>query len=367
MHPFTGVICLILLAKCLFFFTLLSSIILNSEAFRYGTYERMSVRSPEEPTGLGQNFSTWDSAHYLWLATHGYVEDAPSCAFYPLWPSLIFLFDAVTGLGKCASALVLANLLSLAALTLCYIWAFKQFSSGVAKLTLLLILTWPGSLFLHIAYSEALFLLLLIALLISIERNIPLLFVMASFLLPMSRPTAFLIAPMLGYATYKGYLRPILLVAPLAGAICYFVIMYVFAGDPTAGFLAQRHFPNQPSIVRMFYPIEFLSSFFSVEGIHNFWHSPLDRLSFVGFICGVAYLYRFNTLYFALVLPMGLVPAITNSFVSYTRYLSICIPLFLLLAVRMEGAKRRVIYISGLWLVIQCWLAIRQINYIWAN
>ena len=42
-------------------------------------------------------FATYDAAHYLYLAVHGYKKDDPSCAFYSLYPGLIYCGNLLIG------------------------------------------------------------------------------------------------------------------------------------------------------------------------------------------------------------------------------------------------------------------------------
>ena len=43
-------------------------------------------------------FATYDAAHYLYLAVHGYKKDDPSCAFYSLYPGLIYCGSLLIGI-----------------------------------------------------------------------------------------------------------------------------------------------------------------------------------------------------------------------------------------------------------------------------
>lgn len=42
-------------------------------------------------------FATYDAAQYLYLAVHGYKKDDPSCAFYSLYPGLIYCGSFLIG------------------------------------------------------------------------------------------------------------------------------------------------------------------------------------------------------------------------------------------------------------------------------
>ena len=114
---------------------------------------------------LMNQFSHWDSQHYIDIATNGYVYQGYQqdfIVFFPLYPTLIRLttFDfAYINL----SALVVSNVSSIVAAVYLFKLAQFDFDDGVAKKAVLYLCVFPTAYFLSAIYSEGLFLALTIA------------------------------------------------------------------------------------------------------------------------------------------------------------------------------------------------------------
>ena len=133
-----------------------------------------------EPRGALEVWNRWDAPHYLDLAVFGYrAEDAgdlvgPSgyrsvypgdlplyIVFYPLFPWLATAVNAVIG-DPLVSALVVATLASLFVAPLLYRLVRIDEEPGVALRAAWFMLIFPTAYFLHIGYTESLFLALVL-------------------------------------------------------------------------------------------------------------------------------------------------------------------------------------------------------------
>ncbi len=113
-------------------------------------------------------FATWDAGWYLQVAQHGY-HAAPvtlsatnahyDFAFFPLWPIAIRL-STLGVFPAAASAVLLANLLFIAAAVLVWKVLSERFSPSLATGALLLLAFSPPAYVFSLAYSEPLFLVL---------------------------------------------------------------------------------------------------------------------------------------------------------------------------------------------------------------
>lgn len=110
-------------------------------------------------------FSKWDSPHYMFIAENGYVNEgdpANFIVFFPLYPLLVKLitFDfAYVNL----SGLIVANVCSIAVVIYLFKLAKLDYSDSVAKKAVLYLSVFPTAYFLSAAYTESLFLALVIA------------------------------------------------------------------------------------------------------------------------------------------------------------------------------------------------------------
>jgi hypothetical protein len=65
-------------------------------------------------------------------------------------------------------------------------------------------------------------------------------------------------------------------------------------------------------------------------------HSPLDRFVFVAFCCSGVWIFRLGLTHYVYAVFLGLVPALSNSLMSYTRFACLLIPLFLVWGQRLR-------------------------------
>lgn len=281
-------------------------------------------------------FVTWDTEHYLTIAEQGYEGGAARCAFYPLWPALIRVSAWLLGGNTVLAAYLLANFLSVGGIMLFHRFVEHKHGTLVAHRASLLLLLFPGSLFFFFPYSESLFLFLLMLLLTSLNTQRTWAVALAAFLLPMTRAIGIFIIPYLIWENYRKRL-PIktysICLVPLLGYAAYFGIMYWQTGNALEGFDAQAQFPAQPSISRLLHPLGFLNDLSRVEMRHDVTHSFIDRTIFFAFWLTVFFLFRLDSCYVVFALFSGLVPAITNSLMSFTRYASLVFPLYIAWAI----------------------------------
>jgi hypothetical protein len=118
---------------------------------------------------LGWN--RWDAGHYVRIAESGYHLGPGFPAFFPLYPLLIHLGDAVLPGDAQISALVVANLAALGALAVLHRLADHEFGPGVAQRATWYLAAFPTGFFLFIGYNESLFLLLAVGALYAGRRG----------------------------------------------------------------------------------------------------------------------------------------------------------------------------------------------------
>ncbi|HEV2393040.1 MAG TPA: mannosyltransferase family protein [Verrucomicrobiae bacterium] len=324
---------------------------------------------------ITSHLATWDAAHYLFLSEVGYVPGTASCAFYPLWPNLIRLGSNVTGGNHLISGLLLANVFSAVAGVLFYRLVSSQFGNRVAWLSLLLLLLFPGSLFFQFIYSESLFFLLLVGLWTALSRRQDLPAAALAFLLPLTRgvgifsavPLAWYVlepvwnrcqalgrglplrrrltvsrAVLLQWAATPRLVLPaaLLLLAPFLGFMVYLGFMALCAGGPLEGIRAQRFWGVQSAWNLVNVP-GFVWSFFHVQTLHDFSGSGLDRAVFVFFLLSLPTVWRLGRGLSAWALALGLLPAMSGHFVSFTRFCAVALPVFVALGVWLGHASRR--------------------------
>jgi Gpi18-like mannosyltransferase len=130
-------------------------------------------RSPANPLDVLELWNRWDAPHYLDVAVHGYMEHDPGITptyskfgdldlfivFYPLYPWLIGAVNWVVH-EPLVSAFLVTGVVSLFVAPLLYRLVRLEEGPGVAMRSAWFLLVFPTAYFLHIGYTEALFLAL---------------------------------------------------------------------------------------------------------------------------------------------------------------------------------------------------------------
>jgi hypothetical protein len=157
--------------------------------------------------------------------------------------------------------------------------------------------------------------------------------------------------------------------APLLGYAAYFGLMRIWTGNAFEGFAAQRAYPNSPSIANIFDLPAFARAFANVSGLDGMLDGAIDRALFIVFLAMLPLVYRLNRTWFWYALPTGLVPAMSNQFFSYRRFIVVCFPVFIALAQLFARSRSRwlfwyyVVLLAGL----QAWAVKQFMTFNWAG
>jgi len=375
-RPWLRIAAFVIAAKACVFFTVLLSIYLLPPIFDGETYLKKFHWPADEGANITWMFKTWDSAHYLFLSEEGYDEAGASAAFYPLWPALIGVARPLFG-SSLLAALVLANLLSTAGLTIFHRLAFDIAGRQAADAAILLALAYPGAIYYCFPYTESLFLLVTVSVFFLLAKGRLAQAAALSILAPPTRAVGvFLVIPLAWHviADCRKGSRPwwhlTLAAAPLVGVALTLGFMWVQTGNPFAGMEAQASFASQGTVAKLFAPLSFLRSFVDVWGVHGVLHSGLDRVFFLFAMLGIVATVRVErgvgplASYAAAVV---LVPAITMSFMSFIRDAAPAFPIFVGLGAALCGNSRREIrwLLVACLLIIQFFFLIRHVNSMW--
>jgi len=358
---------------------------------------------------FGSHFVAWDTGNYLFLSEEGYRRGRAECAFYPLYPLFIRWVSSVIGGHDVLVGMILANLFSLAAWVLFFKMAAHRYGEPAAVLALLLLLTFPGSLFFQFIYTESLFFLLLMLFCLALEREQMVLALITAFLLPLTRVVGiFCVFPLLWHLFFRsppswwtnmanrpgwagkivrvlglrngespapnssdwgGMNAVCLVLAPFLGWATYFLLMGKWTGNAIEGFEAQKQFGGVQSIHARFDPVQFITQLFNPTDWHEFRGSLLDRCTFVLMIYSFPLIWKLDKSWCVWVLFLGVVPAVGGGFTSYTRFASVVFPLFITLAVFLRKPGMRWLR----WLTLTVFVALhlilvwRFVNFRWAG
>jgi hypothetical protein len=122
----------------------------------------------EKPLNANESFlgiwNRWDAVQYLKIAQEGYVskgDDRFLIVFFPLYPALVAMLQVIVR-DYLLSAFIVSGIASLAAALALRSLVRLDHSERTAQLAIIFLFIFPTSYFLHIPYTEGLFLALVI-------------------------------------------------------------------------------------------------------------------------------------------------------------------------------------------------------------
>jgi len=114
-----------------------------------------------------QYWARWDSGWYLGIAEKGYWWQAPgewsSVVFFPLYPQLIRLVGYLTNSQYALAGIIVSSLCTLATCFYLYYLVKSELNKRTALRSVLYLLIFPTSIFLASIYTESLFVLTVVA------------------------------------------------------------------------------------------------------------------------------------------------------------------------------------------------------------
>ena len=294
-------------------------------------------------------WNRWDARHYLQLAEKGYTAEGEgrfSIVFYPLYPWLVRLF-AVATRHYLAAAFLVSAIASVCAALLLRRLAELDHASDVARQAVWFFLIFPTSYFLHIGYTESLFLALVLGSLLAARKEQWALAGMLGAGACLTRVNGLILVPTLLMEAWLQYrvTRRInyhwLWIGVVGTGIAgYLFLNYQVTGDPFAfSKLMEEHWykkftPPWVGILDVWQRIPGLNL---TEGLHEFCYIVL------GFICLVWSWVSLRATYAVWITLNWLLINSTAFVVSVPRYTLTFFPIFLLfalLAVRWPLAGR---------------------------
>lgn len=195
-------------------------------------------------------WNQWDAPHYLDLARDGYVASGVGArwiVFYPLYPWLVRAAAFVLR-DYLLAAFFVSAVASVAAALLLYRLARLDETEETARASVIFLLTFPTAYFLHIGYTESLFLALTLGAFLAARGGRWWVAGLLGALAGMTRVNGLLLAPALACEALGEYRRGprrwrwrwLWALSSAAGFGVYLLINYRLFGEPLA-FLDAQH------------------------------------------------------------------------------------------------------------------------------
>ena len=137
----------------------IKALLFSFGAMSYAVLWDNYITSPNQWFGI---WDQWDFGYYQEIAEFGYSGNDGSIAFYPLFPWLVRLVACVSR-SYLAAGLIVSGIASVVAAILLRRLVHLDYEESVAMRSVWFLLIFPTAYFLHIGYSEGLFLALALA------------------------------------------------------------------------------------------------------------------------------------------------------------------------------------------------------------
>ena len=280
----------------------------------------------------------WDFGYYQKIAEFGYSGEDGSIAFYPLFPWLIRLVVSISG-SYLAAALIVSGIACFVAAILLRRLVQLDYASSVAMRSVWFFLIFPTAYFLHVGYSESLFLALALASILAARIDRWWLAGLLGAFCWMSRAAGAILVPTLAVEAAQQYCGKRrwnwqwfwIAIIP-AGFAVYLVINWRVSGNPFA-FLQTRRVSFEQSFasplvgirqaIRAHYPSANEAEMVGVQ-----------ELCFValGFICTILSWIKLRPLYAMWITGTWILFTSVSFFRSMPRYTLTMFPIFILFA-----------------------------------
>src|SRR5262245_5653268 len=317
--------------------------------------------------GLFGNWLQWDAWWYVAIAEHGYTyrpKHMSGVAFFPVYPLVVRALAATLPGGVPVMALLVSIVCGLATLLLFHRWCAARLGPGAALLAVGVLAFYPYAWFLYgTAYSDALYLVLVLSAFLALEGDRPILAGLIGAFATATRPTGVVLViglvavaldrrGRLGGTSVRSRFRRsdagiLLSAAGLAIWCTWLAIRFgnAFAFIETEGARGWNQGPGP-------------HTWFKLTFFDHIRQSPpsvwiplvVQAVMCLAFIAAVpAVARRFGRGYAIYVLATAVVPAIsTSDFMGVGRYLLPAFPVFALLAATLERRRLAARYVPAM-------------------
>jgi hypothetical protein len=199
--------------------------------------------------GWLETLARWDTLHFLNIAQNGYRAEGPDrilLAFFPLYPWTTRALAPITG-NYLISGLLVSSVASIASALLLLRLVRLDWSTAIARRAVWFLLIFPTSYFLHLAYTESLFIALTLGCILAARNKLWGVAGLIGALACLTRITGIILPAVLlaeaveQYRLERRFNRGWLWIAVVpAGLIGYLILNAHVTGDPFAFLAIQK-------------------------------------------------------------------------------------------------------------------------------
>lgn len=295
--------------------------------------------------GIYELWKIWDVNAYVRIAEYGYQtagEGAADIAFFPLFPFFIALLGAISSLSFVYSGFVVSTITSSLAAVMFYKLVLLDNNRKIAFTAVTLLFLFPTAFFLHIPYTESLFLFLVVSTFYFLRIKLFMAaFIFAAFASATRLPGIALVPAILveiiltnrNLIKKKPLILLFALVVPPSGFIFYLVLNYLVHGNFVAfTVLLEKNWGTHFSL---------FASGFEAAWSSISWRQGAEVLTLgyaqlfavgLGVISLVYSAFKLPVSYTVYMLVSLLMYSLTSFWLSMPRYIIVLFPMFVFLA-----------------------------------
>ncbi|MBI5614061.1 hypothetical protein HY947_04005 [Candidatus Gottesmanbacteria bacterium] len=286
-------------------------------------------------------WGNFDGVHYVLIAKSGY--ESLQHAFFPLYPMLIGFISRVLSMDMVTVGIVLSHVSFFISLIFIFFIAQKEFSTGVARWTIVFLLCYPMSFYFASVYTESMYLLFASATFYAFSKNM---YWRSAFLGTLSSATRLFgilipISLLLEFVATRKISGKLLVICFIMtfGLIWYLGFLQIHTGDSFAFMHEQPVFGAGrsgssiillPQVLYRYARIIFTTTPYAMQ----YWVSVLEVLSFVfasvvlffGYMKGIKNRYQYYSV------AVLLLPTLSGTLSSMPRYIVSAFPVFIVLS-----------------------------------
>jgi hypothetical protein len=304
------------------------------------------------------SFINFDGEHFLAIAQRGYRD--LEYFFFPLYPLFVKIFSGLIGdqiVTHAITGLLISNVAFIASLIGLFKLIKLDFKENIAFITIILLLSFPTSFYFAAYYSESLFLALCVWSFYFARCKNWWLSGLLGMLATATRLVGIGLFPALLYEAYIQYRRkeislikilPGILLIPV-GLIAYTFYLYQTTGNPLEFFTNVGIYGQQRSTDLILLPQVLYRYVFKILPIINYNYFPVVISTWLEFISGVLFaifvflaFIKTRTSYAIFSLIAYIMPTLSGSFSSMSRYVLVIFPAFIVYALYYNKADKRI-------------------------
>lgn len=302
-------------------------------------------------SGFFNKMASFDGVHYLGISENGYLNTGLVQAFFPLYPFLMRMLNILIN-NHLISGLLISHFFTLFSFYAFYYLVKMEYKQKIASWSLVFFALFVSSFYLRSLYNESLFLTLIFTSLIAGKKKHYLIAGILGALASATRVVGIFIWPSLllmvffqDRRKFDAYLDVSL---SALGLMAYMLYLQKFFADPLYFFHMQEQFGASRQTQLVSFPRviwRYLKIFWTVRPIdwkfYTYVQEFILSLLALGGLALVSWQnfkkkIKINWTFLVFAWGSYLLPTLTGNFSSMPRYILVCFPLFIYLAILLE-------------------------------